>query len=207
MTQLTWIFNLIPDSMLVWVTYALFVFGAGLYIASKLVSWIPVTYLYRLPSELGGVLLLILGAYLFGGYGTEMSWRARVQELQDRVAQAEAKSQQVNTVIQEKIVTRIKTIKETVYVNREIIKEVAGAQLDSQCSLPRSTIVLHDSASRNEVPERAGATDGTPSGIEAHRLLQTVVENYGACHENTEKLRAWQEWYNQQKKIHESISK
>jgi len=77
--------------------------------------------------------------------------------------------------------------------------------LDAQCTLPKSTVSLHDSASRNEVPERAAATDGTPSGIEASQLLDRVVENYGACHENAEKLRMWQEWYREQKKIFESV--
>ena len=205
MTQLAWMISLIPDSIFIWITYVLFGLGAALYIASKLVAWIPVIRQYRLPAELAGVLLLIVGAYLFGGYGTEMTWRARVKELEQQVADAQARAQQVNTVIQEKIVTRIKTIKETVYVNKEIIKEVAGAQLDSQCSLPRSTIVLHDSASRNEVARGPGSTDGTPSGVEAHRFLETVVDNYGACHENAEKLRAWQEWYRAQKQIFEEI--
>jgi hypothetical protein len=64
---------------------------------------------------------------------------------------------------------------------------------------------LHDGASRNEVPSRAAATDGTPSGIEASRLLDRVIENYGACYENAEKLKAWQEWYTEQKRIHDSI--
>jgi hypothetical protein len=79
--------------------------------------------------------------------------------------------------------------------------------LDSQCRLPQSTVSLHDSASANQVPDRAAAVDGTPSGIEASRLLDRVIENYGACHENAEKLKAWQEWYREQKKIHEEISK
>ena len=205
MSQLAWMISLIPDSIFIWITYVLFGLGAVLYVASKLVSWIPMIRQYRFPAELGGVVLLILGAYLFGGYGTEMTWRARVAELEQKVAAAEVQAQQVNTVIKEKIVTRIKTIKETVYVNKEIIKEVAGAQLDSQCSLPRSSIVLHDSASRNEVARGPGATDGTPSGIEAHRFLETVVDNYGACHENAEKLRAWQEWYRAQKQIFEEV--
>ena len=160
---------------------------------------------YRLPAELVGVALLVAGAYLFGGYGVQQVWTARVAELEAKVKAAEEKSQQVNTVIETKIVTKVKVIKENVYVNREIIKEVAGKQLDAQCTLPKSTVSLHDSASRNEVPERAAATDGTPSGIEASRLLDRVVENYGACHENAEKLRMWQEWYRDQKKIFESV--
>ena len=160
---------------------------------------------YKLPAELVGVALLVAGAYLFGGYGVQQVWTARVAELEAKVKAAEEKSQQVNTVIETKIVTKVKVIKENVYVNREIIKEVAGKQLDAQCTLPKSTVSLHDSASRNEVPERAAATDGTPSGIEASRLLDRVVENYGACHENAEKLRMWQEWYREQKKIFESV--
>ena len=205
MAQLGWMLSLIPDSLFIWITYILFGIGIVLYVASKLVVWIPMMGQYKLPAELVGVVFLVVGSYLFGSYGTEMIWRNRVAELESKVKVAEEKSQQVNTVIETKIVTKIKVVKENVYVNREIIKEVAGKQLDAQCTLPQSTISLHDSASRNEVPERAAATDGTPSGVEASRLLDTVVENYGACHENAEKLRAWQEWYRDQKKIFESV--
>ena len=205
MWQIQWVLALIPDSFFLWITYLLIAVGVGLYVASKLVTWIPLISQYKLPAELVGVVLLVVGSYLFGSYGTEMAWRERVRELEAKVKAAEEKSQQVNTVIETKIVEKIKVVKENVYVNREIIKEVAGKQLDAQCTLPKSTISLHDSASRNEVPERAAATDGTPSGVEASRLLDTVVENYGACHENAEKLRMWQEWYKEQKKIFESV--
>ena len=179
--------------------------GMVLYIASKLVRWIPMMGQYKLPAELVGVVLLIVGAYFYGGHGVQSAWLARVAELEAKVKVAEEKSQQVNTVIETKIVEKIKIVKENVYVNREIIKEVAGKQLDAQCTLPKSTVSLHDSASRNEVPERAATTDGTPSGVEASQLLDRVVENYGACHENAEKVRMWQEWYREQKKIFESV--
>ena len=205
MWQIQWVLALIPDSFFLWITYLLIAVGVGLYVTSKLVTWIPLISQYKLPAELVGVVLLVVGSYLFGSYGTEMAWRERVRELEAKVKVAEEKSQQVNTVIETKIVEKIKVVKENVYVNREIIKEVAGKQLDAQCTLPKSTISLHDSASRNEVPERAAATDGTPSGVEASRLLDTVVENYGACHENAEILKMWQEWYKEQKKIFESV--
>ena len=205
MGQIGWMLSLIPDSLFVWIYYIILTAGVALYIASKLVKWLPLMGQYKLPAELIGVVLLVVGAYFYGGHGVQQAWLARVQELEAKVKVAEEKSQQVNTVIQEKIVTKVKVIKENVYVNREIIKEVAGKQLDAQCTLPKSTVSLHDSASRNEVPERAAATDGTPSGVEASKLLDRVVENYGACHENAEKLRMWQEWYRDQKKIFESV--
>ena len=205
MAQIGWMLSLIPDSLFVWITYILFGIGIALYVASKLVAWIPMMGQYKLPAELVGVVLLVVGSYLFGSYGTEMIWRERVAELEAKVKVAEEKSKQVNTVIQEKVITKIKVVKENVYVNREIIKEVAGKQLDASCSLPKSTISLHDSASRNEVAGRAAATDGTPSEVKASQLLDRVVENYGSCHENAAKLEAWQEWYKEQKKIFESV--
>jgi hypothetical protein len=160
---------------------------------------------YKFPVEVIGVALLVVGSYFYGGYGTEMAWRERVAELEAKVKVAEEKSQQVNTVIETKVVEKIKVVKENVYVNREIIKEVAGKQLDASCSLPKSTVSLHDSASRNEVAGRAAATDGTPSEVKASQLIDRVVENYGSCHENAAKVEAWQEWYKEQKKIFESV--
>jgi len=207
MDQLVWMFSLLPDSIFVMLTYAIFVLGLLLYIASKMVQWIPIMAQYRIPAELVGVLCLCAGAYFFGWRGNEENWLARIKELEQKVQIDESKSREVNTVIETKIVTKIKVIKETVYANKEIIREVAGAQLDSQCSLPQSSVVLLNSASRNEVARGAESVDGTPSDIKASALLDTVVENYGICNENIEKLKAWQEWYREQKQIFEGVSK
>jgi hypothetical protein len=205
MWQFGWMLSLIPDSLFIWIYYIMLTLGVVLYIASKMVKWIPMMGQYKLPAELVGVVLLVVGAYFYGGYGVQAAWQARVAELEAKVKAAEEESQKVNIVIQEKVVTKIKVVKENVYVNREIIKEVAGKQLDASCSLPKSTISLHDSASRNEVAGRAAAVDGTPSEVKASQLLDRVVENYGSCHENAAKLEAWQEWYKEQKKIFESV--
>ena len=201
MWQIQWLLQMIPDGVFVWITYLLFAAGIVLYVASKLVSWIPLIGQYRLPAELVGVVALVIAAYFYGG----ISYREQVAEMKQRVRIAEERSQQINTVIETKIIEKVKVVKQNVYITREIVRDTAGRQLDAQCSLPRSTVSLHDSASGNEIPNRAAAVDGTPSGIEASRLLDRVIENYGACHENAEKLKAWQEWYREQKTIFESI--
>ena len=203
MWQIQWLLQLVPDSIFVWITYLLFAAGLVLYVASKLVSWIPLIGQYRLPAELVGVVALVIAGYFYGG----ISYREQIAEMKQRVRIAEEKSQQVNRVIETKIIEKVKVVKQNVYITREIVRDTAGQQLDAQCSLPRSTVSLHDSASLNQVPQRAAAVDGTPSGIEASRLLDRVIENYGSCHENTEKLKAWQEWYDNQRKIYESIGK
>ena len=201
----SWILSLLPESIFILIYCVMLLAGAVLYVASKLVTWIPMMGQYRLPAEIVGVVLLVIGAYFYGGHGVQQAWLERVAELEAKVKIAEEKSQKVNTVIETKVVEKIKVVKENVYVNREIIKEVAGKQIDASCSLPKSTVSLHDSASRNEVAGRAAATDGTPSEVKASQLLDRVVENYGSCHENAAKLEAWQEWYKEQKKIFESV--
>jgi hypothetical protein len=65
--------------------------------------------------------------------------------------------------------------------------------------------MLHDSASQNEVPGSTISSVRGTSEIKVPELLTTVTENYGSCHENTEKLKAWQDWYKTQKQIFEEV--
>jgi hypothetical protein len=145
MGQLHWMFSLIPDDFLVWVYYLLTGAGVALYIASKLVNLIPMMGQYKFPVELIGVTILVAGSYLLGGYGTEMSWRERVKELQAKVVEAEQKSEKVNTVIQTKVVTKIQVVEKQVEVVRTQIqkdKEIINAD----CKIPDIAIIDYNKA-------------------------------------------------------------
>ena len=102
---------------------------------------------YKLPAELIGIIVLLAGTYLFGGYGVEMSWRDKVKQLEEKIRIAEEKSAQVNTVIQEKIVYKTKVIKqkEIEYIDR--IKEVEKI-IDAKCEVdPVAIDILNKAAS------------------------------------------------------------
>lgn len=160
MWQFQWILSLIPDSIFVWITYVLMVIGFGLYVASKLVKWIPLMGQYKLPAELIGIAVLLVGTYLFGGYGVEMSWRDRVKQLQDQLKIAEEKSAQVNTVIKEKIVYKTKVIKEkeVQYIDR--IKEVEKI-IDAKCEVdPVAIDILNKAASDPNKEEKLETKTG-----------------------------------------------
>lgn len=147
MWQISYMFSLIPDSFFIWITYALFVSGLALYVASKLVAWLPLISRYKLPAELLGVVLLVVGAYFYGGYGTEKVWRERVAELEAKVAESEAKSKTANSVIQEKIVTKVKEIK----VFQDRIKEVIVEKekiIDAQCKVPPEALAILNQAAK-----------------------------------------------------------
>lgn len=149
MWQIGWILSLIPDSIFIWITYFLMAVGLGLYILSKLVAWLPIISRYKTPAELLGVLVLVIGSYLFGSHGTEMAWRQKVKDLEDKVAKAEEQSKQTNSVIQTKIVTKVKEIK----VFQDRIKEVIIEKekiIDAQCKVPDEALEILNSAAQNK---------------------------------------------------------
>lgn len=148
MWQFQWMLSFIPDSLFIWITYILMAIGAVLYVASKLVQWIPLMGKYKLPAELIGIIVLLGGVYLFGGYGVEMSWRDKVRQLEEKIKAAETKSQEVKIQIQEKIVYRTKVVKEkeTVYIDR--IKEIAK-EVDAKCEVDPRVIEELNKASED----------------------------------------------------------
>ena len=148
MWQFQWMLSFIPDSLFIWITYGLMTIGAGLYVASKLVQWIPLMGQYKLPAEVIGIVVLLGGIYLFGGYGVEMAWRDKVRQLEEKVKAAEAKSQEVKIQIQEKIVYKTKVVKEkeTVYIDR--IKEIAK-EIDAKCEVDPRVIEELNKASED----------------------------------------------------------
>jgi hypothetical protein len=152
MWQLGWMISLIPDSIFIWITYFLMSAGLGLYVLSKLVAWLPVISRYKTPAEVLGVLILVAGAYLFGSYGTEMAWRQKVKDLEEKVAKAEAESKQTNSIIQTKIVTKVKEIK----VFQDRIKEIIVEKekiIDAQCKVPDEALEILNASAQNKPVE------------------------------------------------------
>jgi hypothetical protein len=149
MWQIGWMISLIPDSIFLWITYFLMVLGFGLYVVSKLVAWLPIISRYKTPAEILGVIILVIGSYLFGSHGTEMVWRERVKDLEAKVAKAEEEAKQANSVIKEKIVTKVKEIK----VFQDRIKEVIVEKekiIDAQCTVPQEALDILNSSAQNK---------------------------------------------------------
>ncbi len=152
MWQIGWMISLIPDSIFIWITYFLMTLGLGLYVVSKLVAWLPIISRYKTPAEILGVIILVAGSYLFGSHGTEMVWRERVKELEEKVAKAEEQSKQTNSIIQEKIVTKVKEIK----VFQDRIKEVIVEKekiIDAQCKVPQEALDILNASAQNKPME------------------------------------------------------
>ena len=142
-----WILHFLPDALILWACNLTLLLGVLLVVAGLFAHRIPVIWQYQLPFKVLGIALLALGVYFRGGYAVEMAWRERVAELETQIAEAREASEKVNTVVQTKVVTRTKIIKEKAdtiveYVDRdrEIIK------FDTTCPIPREAIDVHNEA-------------------------------------------------------------
>lgn len=77
-------------------------------------------------------------------------------------------------------------------VTKEIVREVPARVPDDACALPPGWRVLHDSAAAGEVPPAAIGADG--QAVPAQAAAVTVVENYGTCLDNADRLDKLQQW-------------
>jgi hypothetical protein len=84
-----------------------------------------------------------------GGIANEAKWQAKVADMEAKLEEAKKESVKVNTVVETKVVTKTKVIKEKAetiiqYVDRE--KEIV--KFDTTCPIPKEAIDVHNEAAR-----------------------------------------------------------
>ena len=159
MSQLQWMFSLLPAAFLNWFYWAIIIAGITGVLAGWLGKWIPFYGNYVRILQPIGVVLLVLGVWLRGGYDVEMSWRDKVSKLEEQVKIAEQKSQETNTIIEEKVIEKTKFITGkteyiTQYVDREVIKKEEIIKYIEKCPVPKEIIDIHNQAA--EMNKAAG---------------------------------------------------
>ena len=146
MSQFAWMFSLIPDAILNWVYWLIIAAGLTGLFAGWLGKWIPFYGNYMQFLKPIGIVLLVLGVWLRGGYDTEMAWRAKVEEAQAKVAKAEEASNNFNTKLEEERKKKSKVRTEYITTVKErIVKETQV--IDAECKVaPEALSILNDAA-------------------------------------------------------------
>lgn len=131
-----WLLKFLPD----WFFYAIVIVSVGGLLLSK---FIPL--MYRTVAQLTLGVFLLYGVYMVGGIANEEVWQARVKEVEEKVAIAEAKSTEENV----KIVTKIKYKKKIIYergedvityIDREIVKYDVKFAPGGMCEIPKEFV-------------------------------------------------------------------
>ena len=159
-----WLITFLPDAMIALVIYTIMIVGAGMLIASGLTRWFPAVTAYRTPMQVMGIVIFSFGVYLQGGRANEAVWQQRVQELEVKVAQAEAASAQATVQIVEKVVNKTQVVREKSndivkyidrYNDREVLKEIPGPErirveevikYIERCPVPAELLDAHNRA-------------------------------------------------------------
>jgi hypothetical protein len=157
-----------------------------------------------LPYRILGAVFIVISVFAFGyvkglrvGEDKIKLFRAEVKAKYEKMQHdLEVAKNAVNTKIVTEYVDRIIYVTKWRTKNVEIIKEVP-----SNCELSSGWVHVHDASASGTDADRTTAADGTSSGIKDTEALETVVDNYGACAANTEKLKSWQKWYTDQQTV------
>ena len=148
--------HLLPTALLPWAIGIILSLGIIGVLASTFIKFIPpplnaTIELYRIPLQIISTLLLVYGVYFTGGVAIEKEWRAKVAVAEARVTAAEKESKKVNTIIVEKIVERIKYVKEKQEVIIKQIPKYITAEVDAGCKITDAVVQIHDAAALNNL--------------------------------------------------------
>jgi len=121
--------------------YGIFFLGFSLTCIALLLPKIA----YTRQLKLAGVCILFVGVYLSGYAFCNDTWKAKAAALEARAAAVESEAKTANTVIQEKLVTKIQVVRErgrdvVEYVDREVVK------YNDRCDIPREVVSAHNQA-------------------------------------------------------------
>jgi hypothetical protein len=132
------------------------IFGAGVVgiVVGAFLSKVPFVSQYGFLIKIVSNILFVVGLFLEGGLQTELAWREKVADLQKKIEIAQQQSKETNAKIENKVVEKVKNIKDNVNANRQIIEE-NRVVINAECKLSDTAWLLYNGASQNAV---AGST-------------------------------------------------
>jgi len=163
-----WFLSFIPDWILQWAIHGLVILGLLLTFVGSLVKFIPVIQPYALVGRQLGIVLLVVGVFFEGGYATEMSYRARIAEMQAKIKEAEVKSAKANENLAAEVSKNKELIKEKVNRNAKDI-EAKREAINAECKLSDDAWVLYNRAVEPKVSRGPSSANGARSGSKASK--------------------------------------
>jgi hypothetical protein len=193
-----WMLDFLPF----WIFHLIVLVGIGGILASGVIKFIPFISNYKLPIQVASVILLVFGVYMEGGVSNQEKWEVRVAEVKLEMAKKDAASSDATVKVVTKYVTNVEVVKQK---GESIVKEIPKlitASADGQCVIPNGFVLLHDSASRNEVPDSTRVVDAGTSSVKLSDVATTVSENYTLYYQVSAQLKSLQEWVREQQSIY-----
>ena len=140
-----WFLNFIPTELLQLAIHGVVALGVILSLAGAFASRIAFIGQYGIAAKVLGSVLLLLGVFFEGGYGVEMSYRLRTQQLQAEIATAEKKSDDLQKALSVKSKQNTIIIKEKVAENAKDI-EANRIVINNGCTISDDAWMFYNRA-------------------------------------------------------------
>lgn len=143
-----WLLNFVPEELIRWVIHGIVALGATMYLASTFVKMLtsrlaPGIAATAMGIRLLGAAMLIAGIYFEGGHGVEMEWRHRVDEMQQRVQQAQQASATATAALEQAQRDRAQAIAQTTTLMQSRI-QAQRTQINNACRVDPAAIDLYN---------------------------------------------------------------
>jgi hypothetical protein len=133
-----WLFDFVPS----WLFQLTFFLSIVVYLIATTLKVLPYSQLFKW----GSIATIFLSTYLLGMQAGDNWWRKKASDLQQKVLELEAKSQEENVKVVEKVVTKREVVKQRgddiiKYIDREVVKNQEVVKYVEQCpKLPNEIV-------------------------------------------------------------------
>lgn len=165
----------------------------------------------KLPPQVWaalGIVAVVAGIWGYGKWQRHLGaeeiraeWNASIERGKTIVADLKEKANTVNTVVKTKVEYVDRIIKVQGEAREVIRKEFVP---DNSGMLSGGFRLYHDAAATNTVPDRTRLP--TAEAVSITDVTATIDANYQRCHEAYARVEGWQEWYAEQKKLHDAAA-
>ena len=138
-----WIFSVLPDS----VYHALLIVGIVAFALSYLLKMVPFFVQNAFMIRIASMTLIIFCVWIEGGIAVENKWKARVAELELKVAKAEREAADANTELEATIAAKNRDIAAAQTAANDAIRKYAD-KINKTCVVDDSAITILNNAAR-----------------------------------------------------------
>ena len=145
-----WLLSFLPS----WYVHIIPLLALAIIFASMVLKVIPFVSTYYIPIRILGFVLLCFGIFFEGGLYMNQQWTAKVKEMEEKIAIAEAKSKEVNVQIVEKFIVKQNFYREKgdeviKYIDKEIVKYDVKFAPGGQCEIPKEFVEAINKAAKD----------------------------------------------------------
>lgn len=143
-----WMLSFLPDAFLFWVINVILVAGLAGTLSSYFIKFIPPLIPYAGIIKTAGIVLLVLGVWFRGGYDNEMSWRAKVADMEEKIAASEELSKDANKKLADALKDKTQAVRDAQTAVQLKIKQDA-AKIDAKCVVDPIVIIDLNEAAKS----------------------------------------------------------